>query len=113
MASVTAAVGLVTYARTRRTAMDKRAIPLENRATPTDTPTAQPVLAGEAAAIIVRIATVSMPSNSSQPVPGSDRSLNAMAASRSPFAARYIATTSVTDAAGDGSREHIEADRPV
>jgi formate hydrogenlyase transcriptional activator len=87
------------YATALRTVIDSisRANPLEIIATPTSTPTAHAELAGHALTIIAAIATVSTPSNNSQPVPGSCRNLKANTPSSTPFAARYPAITSVSD----------------
>ena len=61
------------YATIRRTATESisRVMPLKNMLTPTRVPIAQTELIGHALQIIAASTSVTMPSNSSHPLPGS------------------------------------------
>jgi formate hydrogenlyase transcriptional activator len=88
------------YATSRRTAVDtiNRANPLDTIAIPTNIPTAHAALAGHALAIIAASAIVRIASNTSHPLPGIGRNLNAITPSSTPFAARYAAIARASEA---------------
>jgi hypothetical protein len=64
------------YATIRRTATESisRVMPLKNMLTPTSVAIAQTELIGQALPIIATSTSVTMPSNSNHPLPGSGRS---------------------------------------